>query len=69
MVESVSGATILVVEDDEDIRRLTVLGLKQRGFDTVEAVDGTAALSMSKPSPSTSCCSMGTFPSSMGSSC
>jgi len=46
MVESVSGATILVVEDDEDIRRLTVLGLKQRGFDTVEAVDGTAALSM-----------------------
>ena len=38
-----SGAVILVVEDDADIRRMMVAGLRRRGYRTVEAADGEEA--------------------------
>ncbi len=38
------GATILVVDDDADLRRLMVIGLQRRGFGTAEAADGEEAL-------------------------
>lgn len=40
------GAIILVVDDDDDLRRLMTLGLKRRGYRTLEAADGEAALVM-----------------------
>ncbi|MDR9855456.1 response regulator transcription factor [Paenibacillus sp. VCA1] len=39
-------AKILVVDDDAHIRKLMILYLQNEGFDTVEATDGTEALSM-----------------------
>jgi CheY-like chemotaxis protein len=36
--------TILIVEDDGDLRRLFCLALKLEGFDVVEAADGYSAL-------------------------
>lgn len=38
-------AKILVVDDDAHIRKLMILYLQNEGFDTVEASDGTEALS------------------------
>jgi len=38
------GQTILVVEDDESVRGLTVAMLKRLGYATLEAEDGPAAL-------------------------
>ncbi len=40
------GAIILVVDDDDDLRRLMTLGLGRRGYRTVEAADGEAALAV-----------------------
>lgn len=37
-------ATILVVDDEQDVRRLMSMGLQHRGYTTVEAADGEAAL-------------------------
>lgn len=37
-------ATILVVDDDVDLRRLLVIGLQRRGYATAEAGDGEEAL-------------------------
>jgi two-component system KDP operon response regulator KdpE len=34
----------LIVEDDEELRRLFTVGLKFEGYDVVEAADGLAAL-------------------------
>jgi CheY-like chemotaxis protein len=39
-------ATILIVEDDADVRTFTVEGLGELGFDTLEAADGAEALSI-----------------------
>jgi len=38
------SATILIVDDEADIRRLMTMGLQRRGYRTVEAADGEAAL-------------------------
>ena len=38
------GETILVVEDDQGVRRLTVKRLRDLGYDVLEAVDGREAL-------------------------
>ena len=40
------GATIMVVEDDEAVRRMTVRALSQAGYATLEAVDGQEALGL-----------------------
>lgn len=37
-------ATILVVDDESDIRRLMTMGLQRRGYRTLEAADGEEAL-------------------------
>jgi CheY-like chemotaxis protein len=39
-----SGETLLVVEDDEDVRHVTVSALESLGFRVLEAEDGDAAL-------------------------
>jgi two-component system cell cycle sensor histidine kinase/response regulator CckA len=36
--------TILLVEDDESVRRLIAHGLRSRGFDVIEAANGIEAL-------------------------
>jgi two-component system cell cycle sensor histidine kinase/response regulator CckA len=38
------GATVLVVEDDEAVRRMTVRALNESGYATLEAADGREAL-------------------------
>jgi len=43
--------TILVVEDDPDIRHLVSYKLTKGGFDVVEAPDGAAALRAARESP------------------
>lgn len=45
-MSELDGAIILVVDDDDDLRRLVTLGLQRRGYRTVEAADGEAALRM-----------------------
>ncbi|RUS48908.1 response regulator transcription factor [Cohnella sp. AR92] len=42
---------ILVADDDAHIRKLMTLYLRNEGFDTVEAADGTQALSVMEKSP------------------
>jgi two-component system cell cycle sensor histidine kinase/response regulator CckA len=37
-------STILLVEDDEGLRRLMARGLRSRGFDVIEAANGREAL-------------------------
>ena len=37
---------VLVVEDDEDLRRLSVVLLNRMGYTTMEAADGPGALAM-----------------------
>ena len=43
--------TVLIVEDDEAIRRLLALSLRVAGFDTVEAGDGLSAIALLERSP------------------
>jgi two-component system phosphate regulon response regulator PhoB len=43
--------TILLVEDDPDIRHLVSYKLTKGGFDVVEAADGPAALRAARESP------------------
>jgi two-component system, cell cycle sensor histidine kinase and response regulator CckA len=40
------GATVMVVEDDEAVRRMTVRALSEAGYATLEAVDGQEALGL-----------------------
>ena len=40
------GETVFVVEDDPDLRRLTVTQLGDLGYDVIEAKDGKTALTM-----------------------
>jgi PAS domain S-box-containing protein len=40
------GETVLVVEDDDRVRRLTALRLKELGYNVLEAAHGAAALGM-----------------------
>jgi CheY-like chemotaxis protein len=47
-----AGVTILVVEDDADVRKLVVMLLLQLGHDTVEAEDSAAALALLEENPS-----------------
>jgi two-component system cell cycle sensor histidine kinase/response regulator CckA len=43
---ALGSETILVVEDQTDVRRLTALILKQQGYNVLEAADGTEALAL-----------------------
>ncbi len=45
------GETILVVEDDPDVRKLTVALLKRLGYVVLEAEDGETALSIFEENP------------------
>jgi CheY-like chemotaxis protein len=45
------GETVLVVEDDPDVRQLAVTLLKELGYKVLEAPDGTAALAILERSP------------------
>lgn len=49
-------ATILVADDDANIRELVCLFLRNDGFDTVEAVDGKKALELYQQTPLTWLC-------------
>ncbi len=42
--EGIDGETILVCEDDEDVRAFSAQALRELGYRVVEAVDGAAAL-------------------------
>ena len=44
MNDTLRRARVLIADDDESIRRLIASLLKRSGFDTVEAVDGFAAI-------------------------
>ena len=46
-----ADATILVVEDDADVRKLVVMLLLQLGHDTLEAEDSAAALTLLEENP------------------
>jgi PAS domain S-box-containing protein len=47
--KSIDGdEAILVVEDEESVRRLAVLGLRAHGYDVTEAPDGAVALKMAR---------------------
>jgi DNA-binding NtrC family response regulator len=41
-----NARTILVVEDDETLRRAVSIGLRKRGFSVIEAGDGSVALEL-----------------------
>jgi CheY-like chemotaxis protein len=43
-VRQVAGATVLVVEDEEIVRSMTVEALSELGYDVIQAPDGPAAL-------------------------
>jgi PAS domain S-box-containing protein len=45
------GETVLVVEDDDRVRRLTALRLKELGYTVLEAAHGAAALGMLAETP------------------
>jgi two-component system, cell cycle sensor histidine kinase and response regulator CckA len=45
------GATVLVVEDDETVRRMTVRALGEAGYGTLEAGDGQDALDLVRERP------------------
>lgn len=42
---------VLLVDDDETVRRLLARGLQQAGYDVLEAADGQLALEMLKRAP------------------
>ncbi|MGY6499705.1 MAG: EAL domain-containing protein [Acidimicrobiales bacterium] len=44
MIDGTGPVTVLVVDDDDAVRRLLVRALGRRGFELIEATDGTAAL-------------------------
>jgi PAS domain S-box-containing protein len=50
-VDTAQGETVLVVEDDERVRRLTALRLKELGYRVLEAGDGAAALAVLAETP------------------
>ena len=41
-----TGAIVLVVDDDEDVRAVAVAALADRGFEVLEAADGQSALAI-----------------------
>ena len=45
-VAAAAGETILVVEDDAEVRAFTVAALRQLGYQVVEATDGPAAMDL-----------------------
>ncbi len=47
----VAGQTVLLVEDDEDVREFTQLALEQAGFRVLAAPDGLAALHQAEQAP------------------
>lgn len=47
-----SMARVLIVDDDELVRRTTGLVLKQGGYEVIEAADGEEAIAMIKSYPS-----------------
>ena len=51
-VPPATGATILVVDDDEDIRQLTAALLQRAGYQTLEADNGESALALLHDNPS-----------------
>jgi PAS domain S-box-containing protein len=51
--QSTGWGTVLVVEDQEDVRRLAVLILKSLGYDVLEAGDAREALSVAASFPGT----------------
>ena len=50
-VDTGNGETVLVVEDDERVRRLTALRLKELGYRVLEAGHGAAALAVLAETP------------------
>ena len=44
-------STILLVEDDPDIRELVAYKLRRGGFEVIEAADGSAALRVARERP------------------
>jgi CheY-like chemotaxis protein len=50
-VDTGQGETVLVVEDDERVRRLTALRLKELGYRVLEAGDGAVALAVLAETP------------------
>jgi PAS domain S-box-containing protein len=50
-VDAGRGETVLVVEDDDRVRRLTVLRLKELGYRVLEAGHGAAALAILSETP------------------
>jgi PAS domain S-box-containing protein len=50
-VDGGRGETVLVVEDDDRLRRLTVLRLKELGYSVLEASHGAAALTILTETP------------------
>jgi CheY-like chemotaxis protein len=47
-----NSETVLVVEDDEDVRNYTVSSLRELGYVVFEAIDGTSALEIVNREPS-----------------
>lgn len=51
MAHAIQGETVLVVEDDDRVRRLTATRLKQLGYRVLEAANGQAALTILAETP------------------
>ena len=49
--------TILVVDDNEDVTRITAQVLSARGYDVMTALDGARALELAERSGRTASCS------------
>ena len=57
-LRSTHAETILVVEDDEDVRAMTCGNLRELGYTVIEAADGPAALRLLETDPTIRlCCS------------
>jgi CheY-like chemotaxis protein len=50
-VDAGRGETVLIVEDDDRVRRLTATRLKELGYRVLEATHGAAALAILKETP------------------
>ncbi len=46
-----AGEVVLLVEDDPDVRRLTVMLIEELGYTVLSAADGTEALAVSQAAP------------------